>query len=262
VFSVALTSTALAQVTIGAVTHAGIRAIHQPNPLVVASAVTNGASFTANLSPGSIATIFGTGLATSTAQAESVPLPATLGGAIVTVNGIRAPLFYSSRLQINFQIPYETLIGPASVVVTVAGDSSAPLSVPVQAASPGIFMFGSNRAVAQNPGYSINDANNPVAGGSYIVVYLTGMGPMDNPVADGASAPLSPLSGATSQFSATIGGENANVFFLGLTPGAVGLAQANITVPDLPAGTYPLVITIDGVPSNAPLVTVSLVLCI
>ena len=92
--------------------------------------------------------------------------------------------------------------------------------------------------------------------GSYIVAYVTGIGPLDNPVADGAAAPDSPLSEATSPYLATIGGQNAPVFFLGLTPGSVGLAQANITVPYLSSGDYPLVITINGVASNGPLVTV------
>ena len=48
---------------------------------------------------------------------------------------------------------------------------------------------------------------------------------------------------------------NANVFFLGRTSGYVGLAQANITIPSLPSGSYPLVVTIDGAPRNGPLVT-------
>jgi len=259
--SLVLTSAAFAQITIGSVTHTGISAApKQPNPFtqVTIGAVTNAASFAADsLSPGSIATIFGTGLATSVAHAEALPLPMALGGATVTVNGIPTPLFYVSPLQINFQIPYEVLIGTASVVVNVAGDSSAPFSAWIQAASPGIFQFGTNRAVAQNPDNSLNDTNNPVPAGSYIVAYLTGMGPMDNPVADGVAAPATPLSTATSLFSATIGGQNAHIFFLGLTPGSVGLAQANITIPPLPAGSYLLVITIDGVPSNAALVTVS-----
>jgi uncharacterized protein (TIGR03437 family) len=253
--SLTLTSTVLAQIAIGA------GAVpKRPNPLtqLAIGAVTNGASFTANsLSPGCIATIFGTGLATYSAQAGSVPLPTTLGGATVTVNGVPAPLFYASLLQIDFQIPYETPPGTASVVVSVGSANSAPFSASVQAASPGIFQFGTNRAVAQNPDNSLNDSNNPVAGGSYIVAYLTGMGPMDNPVPDGAAAPTAPLSSATSLFSATIGGQPAKILFLGLAPGYVGLVQANIVVPALPAGSYPLVVTIDGVPSNAPLVTVS-----
>ena len=57
--------------------------------------------------------------------------------------------------------------------------------------------------------------------------------------------------------SATIAGQNAPVQFIGLTPGGIALAQANITVPSLAAGDYPLVITVGGAASNAPLVAVS-----
>jgi len=222
------------------------------------NSVTSAASFTpGSLSPGSIATIFGANLASSTTEAGSIPLPFTLADATVTVNGVTAPLFYASAVQINFQVPYETTPGTASVAVSVAGAGSAAFSVSVDDASPGIFSFGTNRAVAQNPDYSLNDSDSPVAAGSYITAYLTGLGPLDNPVADGAAAPQMPLSRATSSFSATIGGQNANVFFLGLSPGFVALAQADITIPALPSGTYPLVVTIDGIPSNGPLITVS-----
>ena len=65
------------------------------------------------------------------------------------------------------------------------------------------------------------------------------------------------MSVAANPFSATIGGEDAAVGFLGLTPGAVALGQANITVPpDLPTGDYLVIITVAGVPSNAVLISV------
>jgi uncharacterized protein (TIGR03437 family) len=224
------------------------------------NAVTNAASFTANsLSPGSIATIWGTNLSTSKpgAGASSTPLPTALGFATVTVNGVAAPMLYASPLQINFQIPNEASVGTASVVVDVGGGTVAPFSATVQAAAPGIFQFGNSRAAAQNSDGSLNNSNNPAAAGSYITAYLTGIGPLDNPVADGAAAPLAPLSKATSPFSATIGGQSANVLFLGLAPGYVALGQADITIPSLPSGSYALVITINGVASNGPLVTVA-----
>jgi uncharacterized protein (TIGR03437 family) len=225
---------------------------------ITITSVTNAASFEAgSLSPGSIGAIFGTGLATTAAEAGSIPIPFSLAGATVTVNGVKAPLFYASPVQINFQIPFETQTGTASIAVSVGSASSAAFSALVELASPGIFQFGTNRAVAQNPDYSLNDSATPVAGGSYITAYLTGLGPLNNSVADGAAALLLPLSSATSTFSATVGGQPANVFFLGLAPGFVGLAQANITIPSLPAGNYPLVITVDGIPSNGPLISVS-----
>ena len=83
-----------------------------------------------------------------------------------------------------------------------------------------------------------------------ITVFLTGIGPVDNPVATGAGAVASPLSSATLPKSATIGGANSTVYFLGLTPATAGVAQANLAVPALSPGTYPVVVTVGGVPSN------------
>ena len=45
-----------------------------------ATGILNGASFTPNLCPGALASLFGTNLATSTTQAESLPLPTDLLG--------------------------------------------------------------------------------------------------------------------------------------------------------------------------------------
>src|SRR5207253_4613791 len=45
------------------------------------------ASFKASLAPGSIATIFGAGLAKTTQAATTVPLPSNLAGTTVTVRG-------------------------------------------------------------------------------------------------------------------------------------------------------------------------------
>jgi adhesin/invasin len=69
--------------------------------------------------------------------------------------------------------------------------------------------------------------------------------------------PTSPNVYATASVSATIGGAPAAVSFAGLAPGFVSLVQANIVVPpSLAAGTYPLVVSIDGQASNAGNVSV------
>jgi uncharacterized protein (TIGR03437 family) len=56
------------------------------------------------LSPGGLATITGTSLA-SAAQAAGVPLPSVLGNTFVSVEGVRAPLFASAAGSIEFQVP-------------------------------------------------------------------------------------------------------------------------------------------------------------
>jgi uncharacterized protein (TIGR03437 family) len=56
--------------------------------------------------------------------------------------------------------------------------------------------------------------------------------------------------------TATIGGTSAEVEFSGLAPGYAGLAQANLVIPDLPPGEYPVILTIGGVESNSALIFV------
>jgi len=65
---------------------------------------------------------------------------------------------------------------------------------------------------------------------------------------------LSPVQG---DHSITVGGAQATVDYIGLTPGSIGLYQANFVVPQIAKGTYPVVITIAGQASNNPVMTVS-----
>src|SRR5579883_1366220 len=225
---------------------------------IAVTAVTDAASFGPRVSPGSLATIFGNGLAATTAQASGFPLPTKLGGTTVLVNDSPAPLVYVSGSQINFQVPSGLQAGTANLYVSVvSGIQSKRFSFTVASAAPGIFQDSSNHAVAQNTDYSTNSTGNPAASGSVVIVYLTGQGPVDNAVADGSATPNAPLSTATASASATIGGADAPVQFLGLTPGFAGLAQANLQVPSLPTGDYPLVLTVGGYVSASATISVS-----
>jgi uncharacterized protein (TIGR03437 family) len=224
-----------------------------------AEGVTNGASFLPPVSPGGIFTVFGKKLAREEAKAGSVPLPTTLGDTSVTVNGTPAPLFYVSPVQINAQIPFETKPGEASVVVKSGDMLSDAVKISVLASAPGIFLYGGDKPVVVNhEDGSLNDAAHPVKAGKYIIAYLTGVSPLDNPLQTGAAVPYPPLFQCTAPFSATLGGKPVEVGFLGLTPNYVGLGQANIKTPaDLAPGNHALRITIGGVESNGPIVAVA-----
>ena len=219
--------------------------------------VTDAASFAPRVTPGELASIFGANLADSTQQAPGLPLPHTLAGATAFINQASVPLLYVSETQINFQVPNGLAAGTANMYVTRDGGQSAIFQITVVSAGPGIFQDTSNHAIAQNPDYSTNSSTNPVASGAVLVVYLTGQGPLDNAVPDGTATPNSPLSSATGTATATIGGTSATVQFLGLTPGFVGLAQANILIPPLATADYPLVITVGGYVSASAQVSVS-----
>jgi uncharacterized protein (TIGR03437 family) len=240
-----------------------IRQLTPLSPAITAGGVTNAASFQPQVSPGALASVFGTGFGSAN-YTSAAPYPTSLGaaslggmGVSVTVNGQAAPVFFASPGQINFQVPWETAIGPANVTVSVAGGLSNTVSVPVVAAGPGLFVSGSSAIVQNYPSYSLNGPGNPAAAGSYIIAYLTGSGPVSPAPADGVAAPLNSVVRATSPVTATIGGIGATVSFAGLAPGFVGLVQVNLMVPPgLAAGTHPLVVTIDGQASNAGNVSV------
>jgi uncharacterized protein (TIGR03437 family) len=224
----------------------------------VINAVTDAASFAPRVAPGALATIFGSNLADSAQQATGFPLPRSLAGATVYVNQAAVPLLYVSNSQINFQVPSGLAAGTANMSVTRDGGQSAVFPFTVVSSMPGIFRDTSNHAVAQNAtDNSTNSSSKPVASGAVVVVYLTGQGPVDNPVPDGTAAPDSLLATAAATATATIGGTNATVQFLGLTPGFTGLAQANILVPSLATGDYPLVITVGGYVSASAEISVS-----
>ena len=218
--------------------------------------IVNGADLAGAPSPGSLATIFGGNLASTAAGATTVPLPLSISGASVTANGISAPMWYAGPQRISLQMPADAAPGNATAVVTSDGIPTAPFAFTLAQAAPGVFTYGGNRAVAVNPDNSLIDASHPAAPGSVITVYLTGIGSLDNPVP--TNTPAQPLSRPTLPASATIGGQNAPVQDLGLTPGAIALAQAGIAAPNLSPGDYPVVITIGGVASaTAPLIAVS-----
>jgi uncharacterized protein (TIGR03437 family) len=153
-------------------------------------------------------------------------------------------------------VPYEQAPGAATARVTAGGAASRDVPVEVAVAAPGILVFPVNRAVVVNPDGSLNTTDTPAAPGGVVTVYLIGQGQVDHPVATGSAAPLAPLSRPVLPVSARIGDQDAEVLFLGLAPGFIGLAQANIRVPALPASNYPVTITIGGAVSNAPLITV------
>jgi uncharacterized protein (TIGR03437 family) len=226
---------------------------------VTVTAVQNGASFTSRITPGAFVTIKGTNFTTAPLSAATVPLSDTLGGVTVSVAGLACPIYYVNPTQINFLLPWKTPIGSYPLIVTANGQTVGPTNITIVAEAPGIFQYGANRAVAQNlnDNYSLNSPSAPATVGSTIVVYVSGIGLVTNQPPDGAYSPGSPaLAEAVYINSATIGGVSAPVTFLGLTPGSVGLGQANITVPNLPPGDYPLILTVAGLESTSALISV------
>ena len=233
-----------------------IRQLTPTYPAITPGGVGNAASFAPRLSPGALASVFGSGFGSVTVQPDA-PLPTAVSGVSVNVNGTAAPIYYLSPAQINFQVPWSAAVGTGNITVSVNGGASNSVSVPISAAAPGLFYLPGGAAIVQNQDYTLNDPSNPAARGSTIIAYLTGSGPVSQAQSDGVPAPTSPLATMTSSYSATIGSAAAQVTFAGLAPGYIGLVQMNIVVPStLNPGTYPLTITIGSETSNSATIAV------
>jgi adhesin/invasin len=223
-------------------------------------AVVNGASFHPGGAPRAIMTIFGANLSDGVYQTRTYPLPTQLGPTSVTVNGSVVPLYYASPTQINFQMPSGA--PPTSVQVAVINGFSGlrtaqDQTIDLMTVQPGLFVTTGNRASALNQDLSVHTAATPVPAGGYILLYTTGGGPISPPLPDGTAAPGSPPSLLTGNVQVSIGGKLAQVTYAGTAPGFAGLSQINVVIPaGLAAGDQPVFVSVNGVPSNAGLITV------
>jgi len=224
-------------------------------PTAAVPAVVNAASYQSPIAPGSIISIFGTGLASGTLSATGVPLATILQNVTVTFNGIPAPLFYVSPKQINAQAPYGLAPGSATMQVTTPGSPAVSLNVNFAATAPGIFTAGQagvgQGLILRADDFQVVDSSAPTRAGAFITIYCTGLGAVASPLLEGNPAPSPPTTTASIP-QVSIGNVPAQVTFSGLAPGYAGLYQVNVQVPTgVPSGNaVPVVLTSLGASSN------------
>ena len=222
-----------------------------PPPAILSGGIGNAASGAASAAPGSLITISGTNLALDTVGAPRLPLPRTLGGTVVSFNGIPGPLVKVAPAQLMVQVPFEVSPGIVQVTVTVGGQSvTQPLRiVPV---APGVFTL---------PGGFLYPVSSGQAG-DLLTLYITGQGPLAPGIATGtapaASTPVAQLPQPVEPVQVTIGGVPAAILFAGDPSGLVGLTQVNFQVPSgVALGNQPLAVTVGGLPANVVTFTVN-----
>ncbi len=212
----------------------------------------NAASYSQTVAPDSLAVIFGEQLTQSSAGASTIPLPTTMGGIQVAINGVSTQLLYVSPAQINYVVPSSVNPGVANLNVMSNGNVIASGTVNVDYVSPSLFTFfanGKGTPVAQTTvdGVSFQSAANPdgsarllsvgtSAKPNFLVLYGTGLRRRNS------------LSGV----SITIGGVSAQVTYVGAHARFTGLDQLNVRLPlELRGrGLVDVVVTVDGRPAN------------
>jgi uncharacterized protein (TIGR03437 family) len=205
------------------------------------SAIVSSASFKGNVvSPGEIVSLFGDALTTGVIgilSADALPLPTSISGTSVVVNGIPAPLFAVSNIdgteQVNFMIPFEVQGSSlATVALLNSGSESVNIQMPIQESHPAIYTIDGHSAIAvHSDGTTLVSAMKPTVAGETIVFYAAGLGALSPSLATNQPAPSAPLSRVAAGCSMSIGGRIAEVQFCGATPTLVGLYQLNVLVP-------------------------------
>lgn len=219
----------------------------------------------ANIAPGLIFTLKGTGLGPSVFSLAQIDpstglISTNVAGVQVFVNGIACALTYVSATQINAIAPYELAnqVGQfARIQVFYDGVPGSVLRTTIAATAPGILSLddGSGQGVIVNQDSSLNGPNNPAAVGTIITIYATGEGQTNPPGIDGGIAnDFNHLPHPVGAVAVSIGTVNApNIAYAGTAPAEIyGLFQINVTIPPgvSPGSAVPVVVTVGGVASQ------------
>jgi len=244
-------------------------AILAQTPTIQPNGVVDAAGARSIVAPGSLMSIFGSGLASGLSISNSVPVSSKLGDVdSVTIGGTSAPLVFVSDSRINAQVPWAVSAGQANVVVNRAGVASAPMAVQVNQFAPALFGFnlGTLQAIATNGDGSIvgpagaipGITSHPAAAGDTITLFATGLGPVDPPMADGAT-PADASRRTANPVTVLIGTVSGSVDFAGLSPQFLGVYQLNVVVPGVVSagGAVAVQAQVGGVTSPDP-VTIAL----
>jgi uncharacterized protein (TIGR03437 family) len=212
----------------------------------------NAANFVERISPDCIVATFGNQLTPATASAPSIPLPDTLAGVTIRVNGIPAQLLYASPQQVNYIVPSNVAPGTAMVELSYNGALIGSGSVTVEQVSPSAFTLSASGqgtaaalttfdAVSYQPVFNTDGTARPVSVGTatrpnYLVLFGTGMRRRSS----------------LSAVSVTIGGVAVGADYVGAHSIYLGMDQVNVKLPQTLRGRGPVdvIITVDGRPSN------------
>jgi uncharacterized protein (TIGR03437 family) len=227
---------------------------------VVTAGAFGGAS---SIAPGSWIEIYGSNLSSGSrswtgADFIGVNAPTSLDGIKVTIGNQPAFIDYISAGQVNAQVPSGVGTGSQTMTVTTANGTSAPYNVTVNATQPGLYapanfniggkqflaaLFSDGITYVLPPGAVSGTPSRQAKPGETIVVYGIGFGPVNPNIAYGQIVQQSNT--LTSPLQVFFGQTPAALSYQGLAPGAVGLYQFNVVVPN--------VVNSDAIPITFPL---------
>jgi uncharacterized protein (TIGR03437 family) len=198
------------------------------------------------LSQGSYFSIYGNNFlgADALTAAPGLPLPLSLAGISVSVNGTAVPVEAVTPGQINALLPQEIALGNATVALQLADGTVLTQTAVVARAAAGIILIPAppatllQAAVFHAGTVVLADPGHPAVAGEVVETYGFGLGATTPDVPAGTAAPFSPLAQASGA-AVAIDGVQAQTPFAGLVPGLAGVYQMNVIVPaGLAAGRH------------------------
>ena len=247
---------------------------HSTPTLRAQSPILDAATFRSDIgfAPGSYLAIFGSGLSDATQVEPTASLPVSLSATSVSFDSLDGSLSLPGHIhfvtpgQVNVQVPWEFQgKGNALIKVTNSYFQSSVKTISIANYSPGVFEYSDNgtRIAAAidvdpaNGNWFIVSGANKAKRGHTLELFLNGLGPVTNQPASGEPALSSPLSWSKATPAVSIGGVSITPGFYGLTPGAVGLYQVNVTLPaGLSTGNLPIVVNAGGVAASTSTIPV------
>ncbi len=215
-------------------------------PIITTNGVVPIYNTTAAIAPGEWASIYGSNLVTGPSASWNgpFPVPITLAGTSVKIDGKDAPLIYAGPDQINFQVPDDQATGTVPVTVTTANGSTTA-TVTMAPYAPSFLLLDDKHVAAEivrgdgsgthgsydilgPTGTSLGYQTVAAKAGDVVELFAVGFGPT-NPSVPVGQPPPGGNAPAIAVPVITIGGANAVVSYAGVV--AVGLYQINVTVP-------------------------------
>jgi uncharacterized protein (TIGR03437 family) len=149
-------------------------------------------------SPGGLASLSGEGFTSQGSQkATSLPLPTTLAGVQVKVNGEAAQLLFASPSQVNFQCPQLAPGSPLNVMLVAESGAAIPAAASTMAtAAPSVFTIAPTTqgviriASADQIAMPKTEGtpSRPAAPGENLEIYTDGLGAVINTASAGTQA--------------------------------------------------------------------------
>jgi uncharacterized protein (TIGR03437 family) len=240
-----------------------VRGLLNPVPYIAPTGVLNAAGVTPQkgVAPGSMISIFGAHLTTTSAVAADGLLPQTLAGVIARAGDRILPLIYASPAQINAQLPDDVPTGDQTLTVSPPGLPNISTVFTVVRNAPGLFpvmVVDQAFAMALHEDGSAITTDSPAKRGELITVYGTGFGPTDHQRPEGFPIPSSPDYLIVDTATVQVGDTVINTQKAFAVPGRQGIDAVQFRLTDdSPSATNATIkVTVNGVDSNTVLIAV------